>query len=194
MSTLTKSYRWLWIFVLLTILPSACQFLFISSLFIRYCSVMVVSACQLFPLLASALLSTARPLWFWGGARGGPVGFCFQEATTSLGSIRIGHRRVCLCLLFFHSSLRRPNLLFWLTKTPPFHIMASNSAHFGTGLSAIALLPSAWVPSWTHLSENQKVSLSQLVSSNLSPSDHLVLASCTALLLHHRLPGCVTVA
>ena len=103
---------------------------------------------MLFPLLASALLSTARPLWFWGGARGGPVGFCFQEATTSLGSIRIGHRRVCLCLLFFHSFpifAVTAQSSVWLTKTPPFHIMASNSAHFGTGLSAIALLPSAWL-------------------------------------------------
>jgi hypothetical protein len=131
-------------------------------------------------IFASALLfPTARPLgYICGGARGGgPVGFCFQEATTSLFAI-LPFSRV-------FSGREGPITVSWLPETPPFPINGVEQCAFWHGaLSAIA--PSA-CRSWTPPREPKRlfVTAAGVVKSNPSSSDYLVPAP---------LPACVTVA
>jgi hypothetical protein len=144
---------------------------------------------MLFCMLASALLSTARPLGSEVVPGAWPSGLLFQWRDHMLGHLGLGNRRVSGRPSLFVILPSFPYLgcedgpILWLTKTTPFHAMALNSAWLGTGLPGTAPSACGHASDTNPLSmpcqcrrpvldphENQiKVSLSQLiVSSNPS--------------------------
>lgn len=149
-------------------------------------SICICIVLMLFPLLARQGHLVLR----WCARR--PSGLLFprsDDILPSLGS-RIGHRRVRLRLLFFQffSYLRSDGPIFCLVNenaTFPYHGVAQCAFWHGAISNSSSSIHRRAVLD-PHDIRTKKVSLSQLVSSNLSPSDHI--SSCTALLHHCPCP------